>query len=584
MRDPSNLPSSSRSSSFSTLDRTAARVFEPQINTRAPPSPKEPVRDRIKSVEEDVYEIDAFYKVEISAQRHSRLKQYYENELNALEDYPFEMLPQEDKVDWLLLKNYLNLKLRELELDVKRNQNVTNLLGNFTIYIIDHIESRQSVMPIDGRQAASNLTIATQLIAGLRAQILDRRLYADPSVAVRAARTVTSLQSHLKEWYSFYKDYDPLFTWWLSDPYPKIDKALEDLASTINEVLVGIKPGDTDTIVGEPIGRDGLLHALESEMIPYTPEELIEIGNKEYAWCETEMMKATIELGYEDWHDALEHVKREYVEPGKQPELVRKLIDEATGFVKRHDLVTVPQICEEAMQMFMMSPERQKMNPFFLGGDSIIVSYPTSGMSHEDKLMSMRGNNIHFARATAFHEMIPGHRLQFHYMKRVRPYRQLFFTPFCTEGWAFYWEMLLWDNEEWKKTPENRIGMLFWRMHRCARIIFSLKFHLGEMTPQECVDFLVQKVGHERATAEGEVRRSVMGDYGPLYQAGYMLGGLQIYALRKELLGLGYMKEKQFHDAFLESNQMPVELFKALITSQYLQRDFKSQWRFYEGL
>jgi len=38
--------------------------------------------------------------------------------------------------------------------------------------------------------------------------------------------------------------------------------------------------------------------------------------------------------------------------------------------------------------------------------------------------------------------------------------------------------------------------------------------------------FLVDRVGHERENAAGEVRRSFKGDYGPLYQAGYMLGGL----------------------------------------------------------
>ena len=32
---------------------------------------------------------------------------------------------------------------------------------------------------------------------------------------------------------------------------------------------------------GDPIGRDALLSELQSEMIPYTPEELIEIAQKE---------------------------------------------------------------------------------------------------------------------------------------------------------------------------------------------------------------------------------------------------------------------------------------------------------------
>ena len=70
--------------------------------------------------------------------------------------------------------------------------------------------------------------------------------------------------------------------------------------------------------------------------------------------------------------------------------------------------------------------------------------------------------------------------------------------------------------------------MLFWRMHRCARIIFSLGFHLGTMTPRECIDLLVNQVGHERDNATAEVRRSFTGSYGPLYQAAYLLGGMQL--------------------------------------------------------
>ena len=56
--------------------------------------------------------------------------------------------------------------------------------------------------------------------------------------------------------------------------------------------------------------------------------------------------------------------------------------------------------------MEMMTPERQLVSPFFLGGEVIQVSFATNTMAHEQKMMSMRGNNIHFARATVFHELI----------------------------------------------------------------------------------------------------------------------------------------------------------------------------------
>src|SRR5262245_65249283 len=93
----------------------------------------------------------------------------------------------------------------------------------------------------------------------------------------------------------------------------------------------------------------------------------------------------------------------------------------------------------------MMSPERQKVNPFFTGGEVISVSFPTADMSYEDRMMTLRGNNIPFCRATVQHELIPGHHLQSFMAKRYRPHRGIFRTPFLVEGWALYWELLLWD-------------------------------------------------------------------------------------------------------------------------------------------
>ncbi len=65
-----------------------------------------------------------------------------------------------------------------------------------------------------------------------------------------------------------------------------------------------------------------------------------------------------------------------------------------------------------------------------------------------------------------------------------------------------------------------------------------MNFHLGVWSPQECIDFLVDRVGHERDNATAEVRRSFQ-QAAPLYQAAYLLGGLQIRSLRKELVGPG---------------------------------------------
>ena len=119
-------------------------------------------------------------------------------------------------------------------------------------------------------------------------------------------------------------------------------------------------------------------------------------------------------------------------------------------------------------------------------------------------------------------------------------------------------------------------------MHRCARIHFSLNYHLGKWGPQQCIDFLVDRVGHERANAEGEVRRSFVGGYPPLYQLAYMTGGFQFMALKKELVDSGRMTYKQFHDAILRINAMPIEMVRAILTTQKPDRNFKTHWRFYD--
>jgi uncharacterized protein (DUF885 family) len=338
---------------------------------------------------------------------------------------------------------------------------------------------------------------------------------------------------------------------------------------------------DELAIEGRPIGRQAMLDELALEMIPYSPEELIVIAEKEFAWCDAEMLKASHELGFgDDWKRAIEKAKTMHVEPGHQPEAIRDLAWEATDYVRKYDLVSVPQLVSETWRMQMMSPQRQLVSPFFLGGEVILVSFPTNTMAYDAKLQSMRGNNIPFSRATVHHELIPGHGLQQFMTPRYRSYRNMFSTPFWTEGWSLYWEFILYQRG-FPKTAEDRVGFLFWRMHRCARIIFSLNYHLGKWPAQKCVDFLVDRVGHERDNATAEVRRSFTGGYGPLYQAAYMLGGLQIRELHKELVDSGKMTDRDFHDAVLQQNRIPITMVRASLTKQALSPDKPPEWRFY---
>jgi uncharacterized protein (DUF885 family) len=579
-------------------DTKALAYAEEKANKNGPPATvaandydtsQSELRAVIERYTSDRGSLNRFYTVPNSDARRAKMAKFYSDWLAEIARLNFDGMSQDGKVDYVLFKNHLEHELRQVDIRVKQFAEIESLIP-FAGALMALEDVRRKMEPINSQKIAAQFTALSKEI-GEKRKTLDVSIKADKenikikkTVANRGSVMITSLRATLKNWFTFYNGYDPMFTWWVGEPYRQLDKAMEEYGTFLREKIVGVKADDKETIIGDPIGREALMSELEFEMIPYTPEELIAIARKELDWCENEMKKASRELGYgDDWHKALEYVKTLYVEPGKQPELIKQLALEAIDYVEKNDLVTVPPLAKETCRMELMTPERQLTSPFFLGGEMIQVSYPTNGMPHEAKMMSMRGNNIHFSRATVFHELIPGHHLQGFMRDRYHPYRGIFGTPFWGEGWALYWELILWDMN-FQKSPENKIGMLFWRMHRCARIIFSLSFHLEKMSPQECVDLLVNRVGHELDNATAEVRRSFAGDYGPLYQAAYLLGGMQIKSLRKELVESGKMTNRQFHDAILKNNSMPIEMVRASLMNVKLSRDYKTNWKFYGAI
>ncbi len=539
----------------------------------------------------DSRSLDRTYPLSGSHAGMARFEKFDTDELAVLASLNFDSLAEPDKIDYLLLKNRLTSDLHRLAIQKKHGDEIEPLLP-FCETIEGLLEEQRLMKRPDGEKAAASLTKMVKGITAKQDELDPKKHEKDSSpgaekpkvdrvIANRARIATDELREALKDWFGQYSGYDPEFTWWVDQPYKEADKALSGYSTFLKEKVIGIAPDDKTTIIGDPVGHDALMNELADALIPYTPEELIAIAQTEYDWCMQEMLKASREMGFGDnWHAAVEKVKQMHVPPGEQPDLIRKLVVEGSDFVKKNDLVTVPPLADETWRMIMMTPERQLVNPFFTGGSEISVSYPTDTMTFEQREMSMRGNNIPFARATAFHEMIPGHFLQFYMAARYHPYRRAFETPFWHEGNALWWEMFFWD-KGFDRTPEERVGALVWRMHRSARIIFTMNFHLARWTPQQCIQSLIDNVGFEPDNAAAEVRRSFDGSVGPLYQSAYLLGALQFRALHHELVDSKKMTDRAFHDAILHENSMPVELLRADLEHLPLTRDYTAGWKFY---
>jgi hypothetical protein len=565
----------------------------------------------IREYEADQRSVEGFYNLPWSIARFDRIERLQHDWQGRLHGIEFDRLDQHGRVDHLLLRTKLVSVLDDQSQERRRLSGMAELIP-FRDEINALEEARWRLKPLEAEAAAAHLSRLPDQIKELRGRIERGKKPKDPetketqakptskdsaktqkeepaplkvtsAVGLRTAEAVQSLRRSLRIWFTFYDGFTPDFSWWVRKPHEAADKALEDYAKFLSEEVAGQRGKDEDPLVGDPVGEARLKSLLAGALIAYTPQEIVKIGEREMEWCEAELSKAAQEMGCSDnWKAALARVKSSFVPPGEQDDLVVEQARESIRFVKARNLITVPALCEETWRLTMTPPDRQKVMPYAAyAGQQMTVAYASEAMKHEDKLMSMRGNNRHFSRIVTAHELIPGHHLERYQSSRHRAYRELFSTPFFVEGWGLYWELRLWDLK-YARSPEDRIGMLFWRMHRAARIIVSIRFHLGTMSPDEMVDFLVERVGHEKLGATSEVRRYFQ--YSPLYQAAYMVGGLQLYALHQEAVCSGRISEKAFHDAVLSGHSIPIEMVRAELLELPLARDFQPRWRFADSI
>ena len=260
--------------------------------------PPSRLRGMIEKFEEDYGALNRWYTAYTSTNRAARIRELYREYLTALERQNFDSLNHDEQVDHILFRNYLDHELKELARYEAQLSEMTALIP-FAGTISDLEDSRRRLESVEGAKTAATLDELARDISALH-RTIDSSAVPKRTVAARAARTIQQLRVTLRNWYNFHAGYDPQFTWWNEQPYKKADDALDAYNKYILDKLVGIRPDDKTTIIGDPIGRDALIEELKFEVIPYTPEELVEIANKEFEWCIAEFKKASREMGFGD--------------------------------------------------------------------------------------------------------------------------------------------------------------------------------------------------------------------------------------------------------------------------------------------
>ena len=263
--------------------------------------------------------IERRYPVSYSPVRRARLRGFYDGWQERLRQLDFAALSREGQIDYVLLRQRITFDQAMLRLDETRWDQMASLVP-FADPLRTLQETRHDRRRVDPRETAGTMDSVAAATERLTRELSERggrgtapvtRTVVTPAVAARAADHVDHLRSVVADFNAFYAGYDPLYTWWVAEAFTRLGGALEAYASAIRTHLVGLRPGEPEPIIGDPVLAEGLRAHLAVEMIPYSAEELIEIGGRELAWTERELRRVAADMGYaDDWKAALEYVKR----------------------------------------------------------------------------------------------------------------------------------------------------------------------------------------------------------------------------------------------------------------------------------
>ncbi|HXR26827.1 MAG TPA: DUF885 domain-containing protein [Candidatus Baltobacteraceae bacterium] len=195
------------------------------------------------------------------------------------------------------------------------------------------------------------------------------------------------------------------------------------------------------------------------------------------------------------------------------------------------------------------------------------VPFAPDGTPAAEIQQRLKHNNDAEIPSTAVHETYPGHHWHL-VMRKSQPsrLRRAYGTPYFTEGWALYAERAM-REQGFFDEPIQELFHLNATRFRAARIVVDTSLHLGEMTEEEAITYMVQRAAMPEPTARAEVGRYCAW---PTQASAYLTGCLEILRIRDRwLLAHGHTGParaapvpllREFHDALTGSGALPLGL------------------------
>ena len=299
----------------------------------------------------------------------------------------------------------------------------------------------------------------------------------------------------------------------------------------------------------------------QSTTLNKTPAEIHEIGLKEVARDEAEMLTIVKKLGFNDLKSFNTALK---ANPKEHPASADALLATYKGYIAQME-PKLPQLfgrLPKAKLEVVAMPDYMAPNQPQAFYDQGTPDGKRPG-NVDVNLYHWQDRSLSDVEAVAYHEGIPGHHLQISIgqeQTNVPEFRKQEYYTAYTEGWALYSERL---GKEigFYQDPYSDYGRLEADMWRAIRLVVDTGVHSKHWTRQQMVDFFHDHSTLDETNIQSEVDRYIAW---PGQALGYKMGQLKILELRdraKTALGPKF-DLKAFHDVVLDSGALPMDVLE----------------------
>jgi uncharacterized protein (DUF885 family) len=252
-------------------------------------------------------------------------------------------------------------------------------------------------------------------------------------------------------------------------------------------------------------------------------------------------------------------------------DFAKKIVTEATDFVKQRDLVTVPNVPLDVIAM----PEFKRgvaiaycdaPGPLEKNGRTFFAVAPTpKEWSKQRKESFFREYNDYMIRDLTVHEAMPGHFLQLARANEFRAptlVRAIFQSGSFIEGWAVYCEQMM--AEQGYGGPEVKMQQLKMRLRAICNAILDQNIHAGNMSEKEAMDLMTKEAYQQEGEAVAKWKRARLTS---AQLSTYFVGAtehLDLRAAEQKKLGNDF-NLKKYNDQVISYGSPPVKYVRELM-------------------